>query len=220
MAERLGGAIPEEDYLAFIEPYEGLKHLEELHVGLSDGDLVPPKEVHPLRTRVSPFVEGDSHPNRNLYHLMVKILRGETDLFVRQALLRKRRHILLFILWIFGRHGEFGEDDAPQLVITDAVNEVSSNPQQLIRKRDNTFFHRNSVELLKDFGLQVEHVPLDRKRWVLTLRAGAPAGGLDTLRSLKAYVTALTDRYGDPEYAGSYKLRGEAFAIFKKAAPG
>ena len=121
-------------------------------------------------------------------------------------------------MWIFGRHGEFGGEDGTHLVITDAVNSTSSDPQQLIRKRDNTFFHPDSVALLKGFDLHVEHVHIDRKRWHLKLRAGTGAGGSDTLRSLSAYVKALVDRFGDPEYAGSYRLRGEAYTRFRVVA--
>ena len=85
MAEKLGEPIHEGDYLAFIEPYEGIKHLDSHHAGLSPQDLIPPKGVQPLRTRVSPFIDDESHLNRNLYNLMVKILRGEVDLYVRQV---------------------------------------------------------------------------------------------------------------------------------------
>jgi hypothetical protein len=215
--ERLGEPIPEEDYLVFIEPHEGIKHLKAIRAGISPQDLVPPKKVLPLRTRVAPFISGESHSCWNLYNLMTKILRGEADIYVRQALLKKRRNVVLFTLWIFGRYGEFAEDGDATLVITDAVSETSTDPGHLIRKRDNTLHQYGSAELLVDFDLHLQHIPLDKKRWLLKLTAGESIGGLNTLRALKAYVTALVEKYGETKYAGSYKLKGEAYTYFKKA---
>ena len=40
IVERLGGSIPEEDYLAFIEPYEGIKHLNEIRQTIGAEEIV------------------------------------------------------------------------------------------------------------------------------------------------------------------------------------
>jgi hypothetical protein len=52
-AARLGTPIPEEDYLAFIEPYEGLKHLDEIRASLAPEDI-----VEMARVSVKPRIVG------------------------------------------------------------------------------------------------------------------------------------------------------------------
>ena len=36
------------------------------------------------------------------------------------------------------------------------------------------------------------------------------------LENLKTFVSRLTDKYGEPVYAGSYNLRGKAFKVFTR----
>jgi len=47
IASRIGTPIPEEDYLIFIEPYELLKHLNEIRASLGPKDIVAKVKVSP-----------------------------------------------------------------------------------------------------------------------------------------------------------------------------
>jgi hypothetical protein len=46
------------------------------------------------------------------------------------------------------------------------------------------------------------------------------AGGVPVLQALKHYVTALVDTFGEPDYAGRARYKGEAYVRFSKADMG
>lgn len=52
-----GKPIPEEDYLIFVEPFEGLKHLKEIHSSLSPKDIVEVITVPPFKPKIIDFPE-------------------------------------------------------------------------------------------------------------------------------------------------------------------
>ena len=45
MTDRLGSPIPQEDYIAFLEPYEGQKHLDTIRLSLTSEKIVEMKAV-------------------------------------------------------------------------------------------------------------------------------------------------------------------------------
>jgi hypothetical protein len=227
VAERLGNPIPEDDYLAFIEPYEGMKHLEAMRATLSREDLVEPSKVRPLRTRVAKLpddlpVSGDKEAAyRALHGLMADMLTGRGDLRVQQVMMQKRRKELLNLFWVFGRHGELDEKGT-WLVIDGRIHGSRKDFANIVRKRDNTLHTSTAegVELLRNFGVRVEHAPLTKKTWRLRLSLDDGAGGVAAMRALQGYVGSLIDGFGEPEYAGSSRYKGEAFARFCRADMG
>jgi hypothetical protein len=42
------------------------------------------------------------------------------------------------------------------------------------------------------------------------------AGGKAVLHALKDYITRLSDKYGEPTYAGNTRFKGKAFKLFSK----
>jgi hypothetical protein len=46
------------------------------------------------------------------------------------------------------------------------------------------------------------------------------AGGVPILQALKHYVTALVDTFGETDYAGRARYKGEAYVRFSKADMG
>ena len=58
---RLGIRIPEEDYLVFVEPYEGIKHLDEIRASLGSEDVVEMTKVS-LEPRLADFPGDVSFP--------------------------------------------------------------------------------------------------------------------------------------------------------------
>jgi hypothetical protein len=224
VTDRLGSLIPEEDYQAFIEPYEGMRHLHEIRESLGPEDIVEIKEVRPLRTRLAGFPddlissEEDRDGFRALHQLMTDVLTGRADRYVRQIMLKKRRRLILTLLWVFGRYGGLTADGS-QLVIDGEVHRSSADFGAIVRKRDNALHGAAaaSVGLLKDLDVRIEHEPLTKKTWRLRMSVGddARAGGM--LEALKDYTSALVEAYGEPVYAGSGRYKGEAFACFSKA---
>jgi hypothetical protein len=73
-----------------------------------------------------------------------------------------------------------------------------------------------SVELLNDFGVTIQHIPLTKKTWQLTMLIEEDVGGVAILKALKHYCERLLEAYGEPTYAGSNRYKGEAFERFSK----
>jgi hypothetical protein len=127
---RMGFRMPEEDYLSFIEPYEGLKHLEEMRSKLTPGDIVESAEVKPLKTQIVDFPSGLRIPAkevrayRNLHNLLSNIMSARADLYVRQVLLKRRRPHILGILWTIGLYGEFYKDKPDRLFLDSEIHGV------------------------------------------------------------------------------------------------
>ena len=224
VADRLGSPIPEEDYQAFIEPYEGMKHLQEIRDSLGPEDIVEMKEVRPLSARLVRFPDGLALSEgqvvgfRALHQLMADVLTGRADRYVRQILLKKRRPLILTLLWVFGRYG--GQTaDGLQLVIDGEVHRSLADFAAIVRKRDNALHGAAavSVGLLRDLDVRIEHEPLTKKTWRLRMSVGDDAGGDGMLKALKDYAGALVEAYGEPVYAGSGRYKGEAFGCFSKA---
>jgi hypothetical protein len=224
VSERLGAPIPEEDYLAFIEPYEGMVHLEAIRASLAPESLVEVRPVAPLRTRMAafpddlPLSEDDLSAYRSLYGLLTKVLTAPADLYVRQMRLKARRKEILSLLWAFGRYGEFDEGGS-SLLVDGPVHEAQKPFSNIVRKRDNAFHSSaaESAQILRDLGVSVEHIPFGKNEWQLKMSFDHGAGGVPAMGALKRYVTTLVAQHGEPEYAGSSRYKGETYVRFSRA---
>lgn len=224
LEERLGEPIPEEDYSAFIEPYEGMKHLNRVRIPLEADDLVEPTPVVPLRTLVADFPESlalsgeDFVPLLALHKMLTRILSGQADLYVRQIRLQQRRRDLLKLLWLFGRHGQPAEDPV-RLVIDSRKHGAQKEFSSIVRKRDNTLHGGAAlaVELLQVQGIAVEHLPLARNAWRLEATFDDKAGGALAMAALGRYTQQLVEAHGEPKYAGRSRYLGEAYERFSRA---
>jgi hypothetical protein len=225
LSERLGHPIPEEDYLSFVEPYEGMAHLEAIRTGLRRSQLVPPAPVDPLKARIVAF-PGDLSRNGEqtagfemLHRLMARILGGRSELYVRQVLLRKRRHTILNILWAFGRYGQIREMNGDQLIINSADHDEPGVLANIVRKCDNALHGGAalSARLLADFGLAMQHTALNKRDWRLTLSLEEEAGGREAMKALRCYTASLVAQYGEPVYRGGSRFKGDAYSRFSQA---
>jgi hypothetical protein len=153
-----------------------------------------------------------------LYALMTAILTGRAELYVHQMHLRQTRKEILNLLWVFGRYGEAEAEGTP-LAISSETHWARADFRSVVRKRDNTLHTTTTraIERLADFGVRVEHVPVARKAWRLTMSFDEEAGGPAAMGALQRYVAGLLDAYGEPEYAGSSRYKGQAYERFSRA---
>jgi len=219
----LDSAIPEKDYLTFIEPYEGLKHLEELRATLAPDQIVPKAEVVATRAPIAefpsdlPLSSQEIAACKHIHDLIARLQRAQADTYARQLLLKRRRPHSLGLLWVMALYGEI-QKDGRRLALDGAQYGESKQCSWLVRKRDNSFHGavRQAANLLGEYGLTFEFTPLE-EGWSLALSFGKPAGGAAALSILKRYATLLSERHGEPQYAGSTRFRGQAFTLFSKA---
>lgn len=189
------GPIPEEDYLAFIEPFEGLKHLEAVRASLDPDDIAEPATVPPLKMRIVDFPEdllfseAETQAFKALHELLKILLSTNADTYATQAAFKKRRRFTYNVLWLFGRLGELTEDDGAYLV-------VKGEMFMREKKRRNLTRWKQHSEILKDYGVHVGRVPLNEKEWVLRLSFDPEVGGVAELKALQRYTAILDEKYG------------------------
>lgn len=222
----LGAKIPEDDYLAFIEPYEGLKHLKEIRDSLKPGDIAEKAEIQPIRARIVgspedlPFSKKERGAFEAVHGLLSKVLSPSADTYARQLALRRRKHHILGLLWVSGLYGELDRDGS-HLVIDSKEHGSRAECRWMVRKRDNTVsgMITQCFQILKDYGVRGEFVP-SKKDWLMKLSFGKKAGGVTALKALKSYVTRLAEEHGEPVYDGSTRFKGKAFKLFSRADMG
>jgi len=216
IAARLGTPIPEEDYLAFIEPYEGIKHLDEIRASLGPEDIVEMTKVS-VKPRVAdfpddlPFSKEETSAFEALHRLIAVIESINGVSYARQAAIRKRRLHLLKILWTFGLFGELEEEGGPHLVIdgeTYLAQKIHSSYSKV----------RDYCKALEGYGVHCEHVPLAEEGWLtptgalrkegwfMRMSLGDDAGSVSALKALQSYAARLHEEYGQ-----------RAFRYFSKA---
>lgn len=212
-----GAPIPEEDYLTFIEPFEGLKHLETIRATLKPEEIVEVVKVPPLKTRIIEFPkdislsEEETTTFKVLHQLLATIKRSplgleDTDTFAQQQRLKKRRKGFFRFLWIFGCFGEIKEEKL----------KVDSKTYMANRKEDGLAiweFVDTVFKVLQQFGVHVEHVPLTKEKygkkgwmilsgymrnkgWFMKMSFDDNAGGGLTLKAFKRYAEKLDEKYG------------------------
>jgi len=219
IAARLGTPIPAEDYLAFIEPYEGLKHLDEIRASLAPEDIVEMTKVS-VKPRVAdfpdglPFSEEETSAFEALHRLLAAVESADGVSYARQAALKKRRQHLLKMLWAFGLFGELKEEGGSHLVIDSETYLAQKIHSSYSRVKD--YF-----KTLEGYGVHCEHVPLTEEGWLTpggALRRGGwfmkmsfddDAGGVSALEALQSYAARLDERYG-----------GRAFRYFSRGDMG
>ncbi|MFB0534156.1 MAG: DUF3795 domain-containing protein [Anaerolineae bacterium] len=215
IAARLGTPIPEEDYLAFIEPYEGIKHLDEIRASLGLEDIVEMTKVSSRPSIVDfpddlPFSEEETSAFEALHRLLAAVESIEGVSYARQAALKKRRRHLLKMLWAFGRFGEL-EEGGSHLVIDSETYLAQGIHSGYSRMKD--YFG-----VLEEYRVHCEHVPLTKEgwltptgalrkgRWFIKMSFDDDAGGVSALNALQSYTTRLHEEYGQ-----------RAFRYFSKA---
>jgi hypothetical protein len=225
VAERLGETIPEDDYLAFIEPYERVKHLEEIRAALAPEDtLVAPAAVKPIRARVARFPDDLALPKEEamalaaVHKLIVDIQSARADTYACHLVRKRRRPHMLGLLWAAACYGDLVENERVQLVLDGTVHGERPEVNWFVRKRDNAFFGavRQAARLLEDLGVRWEFVSL-RDGWLFRISLDERAGGQPALEALKRYVSWLVEQHGDPTYARNSRYKGEAYARFARA---
>lgn len=218
---KTGEPIPEEDYIAFIEPYEGLKHLAEIRASLKQEDIGEKPEVEPLRVRIAKFPDDlplskkENDTLRSLHGVFVDILTAPAETYAKQVTIKRLRKTLLNILWVFGRFSDIRDGE---LIVEGSTHGSRDDLRNIVRKTDNTLHTTAAAaaRVLVDYGVHFEHTPT-KKEYALKMSFERSAGGVDGLKALERYVAALIDTHGEPEYVGASRFRGEAYTQFSKA---
>lgn len=206
VADRLGEPVPEEAYLAFIEPYEGLKHLDQIRASLTPEDIKEMTKIS-FKPRVTAFPDLTGKrvaSYRHLHGLIENMCVTEGISYARRDAFKKDRDYGLRLLWTFGCFGELQRD---QLVIDGKTYLGQKKMQAMYSKVLNHYF-----KVLEKHGVRCEHVPLAKegwltptgglrpKGWLMKMSFDAKLGGVPTLKALQSYSTKLHEKHGKKAY--------------------
>lgn len=206
ISTRLGEPIPEANYLAFIEPYEGANHLDRVRRKLRPKDITEATRVS-VSPRITefpdrlPFPKKDVDALRAVHKLLAKVGTAKGISYARQEVLTKTRLHILKLLWAFGLDGKLRKKGRPCL-------EMDS--ETYLAQKTDSYFARLTAhfEILKKQGVICKHVATKEKGWLTPkggLRKGgwhlelsflAKAGGPSALRALQKYASRLDKKYG------------------------
>jgi hypothetical protein len=204
--KRIGARISQDDYLVFIEPYEGIKHLNEIRHSLKTRDIVAmiPVSVIP---KIVPFPQ-DLHVNSEdkvaylqIYKILSSLEISKNVPYARFCRLEKNRKQLLKLLWAFGKFGELQEERRSYLIL-DSKKYIA---QKIISYHSEVQYY---IQILRKYEIRCEIVPVKDKVWL------TPGGALrkegwfmqmsftnnkdnsSIIKALKRYTMHLYENYG------------------------
>lgn len=202
--ERIGYRIPQKDYLSIVEPYEGIKHLDEIRGSLKSEDIVEmipvskvPKTI-PFPEEI-PFSIKEKSAYQQIHWIISSIEVGENVSYARYTELDKNRKQLLKLLWAFGLFGEL-EKGGGYIIL----GSEKYSAQKI------TSYHTKVQEyilILKRYGLDCEIVPINDKVW-RTVRGALRNEGWcmkmfskknmnkKLFKALKNYTKLIDEKYG------------------------
>lgn len=210
-----GKPISEEDYLTFVEPFEGLKHLKEIHATLDPSDIIEAITLPPYKPKIIDFPDDIPVPKeerngfKDLHRLMEKILVSplnltDTDTFAQQKRLKNRIPYFLRYLWIFGRFGELKDEKGGHFVV-DAKTFIENREKERTLG-DWSFVENVIIKVLQGFGINNDLVKLDerwktnrgalrKEGWEMKISFSKAAGGISALRALHSFALKLDEKY-------------------------
>lgn len=214
--EKHGAPIPEEDYIAFIKPFEGLIRLQAFRDTIKPSEIVEAAKMPPLKTKIADFPENLPFPEekvaayRALHQTLANLKRSplglkDTDLLAQQQRLKKRTSYFMKFFWTLGSFGELRDKDGVHLFVN--AKEYTDN-----QGSPTMFFVKNVVfKVLSEFGVNCKLVMLEgveekdlttptgylrSKGWQMVMAFDEKAGGAAALEALQTFSGKLGEKYG------------------------
>jgi hypothetical protein len=198
--DKTGKEITGTDYSRFVEPYCGIKHLDQIRHQLSKKEISAFKK-HSLNIKFASLENADcqSPGIRILYNWLINICVEQGISFAHLQTLRKKREQLLRIIWAMGL---FGDHSGSSVLELDSKTFLS---QKIIGNHHVLTGYLNG---LNAYDIHCEFVPLSDKEWL------TPGGGLrkegwkfcmsledqshgtDIIRALQSTSRDLFEKYG------------------------
>jgi hypothetical protein len=206
---RRGAPIPEKDYLAFVEPFEHLNHLDQIRASLKSKDIVKP-EILSLGPKIAgfpedlPFSREKTAAFRSLYQTLSTVASLSGNTYAQQLELKKRKDYLFKLLWTFGLSAELKEENGSHLVMDSKTYYAQKLPGHLRTVVMNLEFLKRQgvlgeiVSLTKEkYGQKGWLTPmawLRKEGWLLKMSFDDKAGGGSALKALQDYVAILNEK--------------------------
>ncbi|MCP4728117.1 MAG: DUF3795 domain-containing protein [bacterium] len=206
--KRLGYTLSEEDYLSFVECFEGMKHLKGIRSELKSEEIVEMKTFSAVpRTAKFPenlsLTEGETEFLKKIYSILNDLDSAENTTFARKIVLGKRRPKILKLLWMFGLFGDLRKNGTSFLVV---------DSETFSEQKINSYYHivLEYFSVLEKYRIKCEIVPEIEDGWK-TPQGGLRKKGWKMLFSfdmdeyqnivmlslLQNYTRLVKEKYGD-----------------------
>ncbi len=203
--EKLGYPMPENDYLKYVESYEGVKHLHGIRASISEDDIIEMKTFS-AAPKTAAFPEkisgtGKRQMLKEIYGIIADLDSVKKTTYARKLVLGKRRPNLLRLLFMFGLHGETVSSGGIYLL----VDSETYSKQKIIS------YHHVVLEyfsILSKSGVVCKIIPendgwltpkggLRRSGWKMSMKFNRDEHeNLEMIILLKDYADRLYDAHG------------------------
>lgn len=218
--KRLGAPISEEEYHAFVEPFEGIGRLQTVRASLKRDEISEPAKVPLSETRIVDFPENMRFSRQETasfkaVHQLLAAVNGSSlgmrdiDTFAQQHRLENRRAHVLRFLWILARYGRFEKETDGWLAVDAGTYVANRGSEKMLAiwsfVRDTVFkiwsefgvcCELHALEGAKDEDLATGTGYLRSKGWVMKMWFEEKIGGTVALQALQSYTRKLDDKYG------------------------
>jgi len=210
-AKRIGGPVPEDEYLAFVEPYENLIHLHQVRASLPSEAIAEPR-VPEVKDRTVALPASLSAGGeewaalRALHRVLAAVPSFTGQTYARETAMAKERQYLLRMLWALGREGTLSCEGGTHLELTAEELMAHKIPysweamQRRMTMLEDQGVRFTLVPLVEQEtgrrGWHTERGSLRKKGWKMELRFAEAAGGEATLKELQRYTGALECEVG------------------------
>lgn len=218
--KKLGAPISEDEYHAFVEPFEGIRRLETIHASLRTEKIAEPTKALASENEIVdfpenlPFLKEETASFKAVHRLLTVIDRSslglrDTDTFAQHHKLEDLKQHVLRFLWILGCYGVIEEKNGAYLVV-DARTYLTSRGNEK-RLAVWSFVQDTVLTVLSDFGVRCERVALKGVRqedlttgtgylrtrgWVMKMSFEEDIGGLFALEALQNYARRVDKKHG------------------------
>jgi hypothetical protein len=206
----MGIDIDEADFQRFIEPYAGLKHLNDIRKHFKESEIVEYKRFQ-VQSRINDFPDGSmmdipvKQGLKRIYQLISTMALCSNVSYAESLTLHTKREQLLKILLAFGVYGQAGKAEKDFLELDAEVYASQKLPGMYNRLLD-------CLEDLKGYRIFGEIIVLDpkiwqtptggirSKGWKIRISFGDEVSDVEDLKIFKEYLIKLNNRFGKNAY--------------------
>jgi hypothetical protein len=208
--DKTGKSITKDDYIIFIEPYAGIKHLNKHRNSIQKSEIKDYKK-YSIKIKFIDFPEillskNEAASFKRIHSFLTSIEILKDISYARYMSVKKRRELLLKTIWTIALFGEFKETNRTFLEL---------DPKTFLSQKIYGMYDRlkDSFKALEEYNIYCDIIPLDTNKWLtptgglrnegwkIVMSFGSDRTDINTLETFKKYVKKLNDKYKNKAYA-------------------